>query len=77
MGSVGLNLYVNTVIIASAETLAYCVTDLCIPKLRRKITVIIGLGIGCLLSLSYFWINPQKKDADGNIEPLSHTLEIV
>lgn len=36
MNSVGLNIYVNIAIIAAAETLAYSVTDLLIPYLKRK-----------------------------------------
>lgn len=56
----GIGLYMNTLIISIAETLSYTTTDFFIPKLKRKKTIIIGLGVGFVMSLSYLFINSSK-----------------
>jgi hypothetical protein len=56
MNSVGLDIYMNILIIASAETLSYCVTDLCIPYLRRKMVTLVGLFISAFLCMSFLFL---------------------
>jgi len=48
-------------IISIAELLAYATTDLFIPKLQRKKTVMIGLILGFCLSLPYIWISGENE----------------
>ncbi|KAL4472577.1 hypothetical protein ABPG74_018526 [Tetrahymena malaccensis] len=63
MSKIGLDLYKNTIIISSAETLAYLTTDHFIPKIKRKWTTLIGLVICCVLSLCYQFLK-TPSDCD-------------
>lgn len=55
MNSVGLSIYLNLTIIASAETLAYLVTNSIIPYLPRKWTTLVGLLLSAIISLSFLF----------------------
>ena len=65
MDSVGLNIYVNTVIISSAETLAYIITNKFIPSTKRKKTSIIGYLIACVLSCAFIFLKTDESNCEG------------
>ncbi|KAL4464318.1 hypothetical protein ABPG72_017104 [Tetrahymena utriculariae] len=56
ISQVGFNIYINSLVIGLCELFAYCVTDHFIPKIKRKITTLIGIGIVTALSFSFVFL---------------------
>jgi hypothetical protein len=53
MSGVGLSIYINLTIIASAELLAYIFTNSFIPYLPRKWTTFAGLSLSGIISVCF------------------------
>jgi OCT family organic cation transporter-like MFS transporter 4/5 len=61
MSTIGIDVFTNTAIIASAETLAYCISNSVIPLLPRKLTVFSGLFLAALVSCSFVFLKPPPS----------------
>jgi hypothetical protein len=65
MSGVGLSIYVNLSIIASAELIAYAITNSFIPYLPRKWTVLTGLCLSGIISVCFlFFPTPETGCED-------------
>jgi len=69
-----MNIYLNSIVIAACEVLAYMVTgkkiknilknilDLFIPKIRRKTITFWGLAIAAVLSFSFLFLTTDPDN---------------
>ena len=64
MESIGLNLYINALIIGIFETLAFVIADNLIYKLQRRKTIIIGLIFSGILLLLFMLLKIPKECVD-------------
>jgi Na+/melibiose symporter-like transporter len=72
MDSIGLNIYLNSLIIGSAETLAYIMINSVIVKVKRKQVSVICFVISCILSCSFIFMeNKVEECGENNICPIS------
>jgi hypothetical protein len=61
MSTVGLNLYLNILIVGSAELVAYIVSNKMISVLQRQKVLCYGLLIASLLSISFIFLTRDEE----------------
>lgn len=61
MSTVGLNIYLNILIVGSAELLAYIISNKMISVLKRQKVLFYGLFIASILSFAFIFL---KKDPE-------------